>query len=159
MDRDEILEIVIDSRLARKDLLYLLDRIRRLLAKSDSSTTERVESFLKSRSDLCGLQLGHAAASLHMSARTLSRKLRNEGARFHVLLTNERRERCYEFLEQGVTCGSTLAYLMGLSDISHFYKLFKKWFGLGFSDYKRNMAKNHCNNDMNNHRQVHRSNG
>ena len=153
MDRNEILDLVKSSGLERNDLHYLLDSIRKLLARSESTTSEKVESFLRSRDDLAGLQLVNVARHLCMSSRTLSRKLRREGTGFHQLLTREREQRCYASMEQGIRCGAMLTHLLGLSDISHFYKSFRKWSGVSFSVYKRSMAGKHRKYDMNPQRQ------
>lgn len=141
MNRDEILSAIKENNLKKTDLLYLVDGVCMLLMNPDSSVSEKTRIFLRSRCELGGVNQQSVACYLHMSTRTLSRKLQKENTRFHELLDAERQRRCFSHIRQGVDCGNTLTMLLGLSDISHFYKLFKHWSGMGFADYKLKMAQ------------------
>jgi AraC-like DNA-binding protein len=66
---------------------------------------------------------------METSSRTLQRRLRNAGVRFHDLLADVRRE---EALRLVSTTRSTLAEIardLGYSDLANFLRAFRRWTG------------------------------
>ncbi len=88
-----------------------------------------------------------------MSSRTLSRKLQRENTGFHKLLDEERKRRCLQYLRCNIVCGQEITELLGLSDLSHFYRSFKQWTGHSFSEAKSILAGNNRNAGTFIHRQ------
>lgn len=70
------------------------------------------------------------AQALHMSERTLRRKLEAEGASVRELLDDLRRERAVAMLEEGGTPTDEIAYKLGFSGASAFRRAFKRWTGV-----------------------------
>jgi len=69
------------------------------------------------------------ARRLHMSSRTLARKLREEGTTFSLLLDETRRKLALQYIvNSGLTMSETSS-LVGFSDIATFYHAFKRWTG------------------------------
>ncbi len=82
-------------------------------------------------SELCNGQptLEQVAPRLHMSPRTLHRRLAEEGTNFRRILTEVRREIAARHLEEGQIAISEIAFLLGFSDPSAFHRAFKRWTG------------------------------
>ncbi|WP_323114185.1 AraC family transcriptional regulator [Pseudomonas guariconensis] len=76
------------------------------------------------------------AQALHLSQRTLQRRLQEEGTSFQTLLDDTRRELAEQYLAQpGMTLLET-AYLLGFADPSNFYRAFRRWFDVTPSEYR-----------------------
>ncbi len=152
IDRD-ILNWIGNEGLTQEDIAYLLDKLCKLGTKSGSAVTQKVVIFLKSRTQLNHVTREETANFLNMSSRTLSRKLKKEHTGFHDLLNEERKRRCLYYMRCDKVCGQEIVELLGLSDLSHFYKSFRRWTGHNFSEAKAMMAENHRNIDTIFHRQ------
>lgn len=147
MISEEFIRKIEHENLSSEDIGYLLDHLCRLGIQSRPEVAPKVVMFLKSRKTLDHVTREEVAKYLHMSSRTLSRKLKKENCGFHELLNGERKRRCRYYLSCNIVCGNELVELLGLSDISHFYKSFKMWTGYGFAEAKAMMAENNQNID------------
>jgi len=81
--------------------------------------------------DLCNGQptLQQIAPRLHMSPRTLHRRLDDEGTSFRHVLTEVRRELAARHLTERRLGVSEIAFLLGFSEPSAFHRAFKRWTG------------------------------
>lgn len=70
-----------------------------------------------------------AAAALHMSDRTLQRRLREEGSSFQQLLDDTRRELAQVYLRKPGSPLKQVAEQLGFEDPSNFYRACRRWFG------------------------------
>lgn len=77
------------------------------------------------------------ARALHLSERTLQRRLREEGTGFQQLLDDTRRELAGQYLRQPERTLLEVAYLLGFADPSNFFRAFRRWFGVTPGDYRR----------------------
>jgi AraC-like DNA-binding protein len=93
----------------------LRDRVRRWLAH------QKLERGEPSANDL--------AAALHMSERTLRRRLSLESASVRALLDEVRHERAIELLDAGKSTLDEIAYRLGFSGSNAFRRAFKRWTG------------------------------
>lgn len=139
----DVLNCLENDRLTQEDIIYLLDKLCQLGTKFKSNVSPKVVIFLKSKMRLDNVNREDAAKYLNMSARTLSRKLKKEKTGFQKLLDEERQRRCLYYLDCNIVCGQEIVELLGLSDISHFYRSFKQWTGYSFSEAKLLLAENH----------------
>ena len=80
------------------------------------------------------------AAKLHLSTRTLQRRLLEEGAGFGDLLQSVRRELAENYVKDTQLNVSEIAYLLGFSDQANFTRAFKRWFGLAPTEWRRRRA-------------------
>jgi len=69
------------------------------------------------------------ARELGMSARTLQRRITDEGATFRQLLLEARQELARQYLTQSSVEINEAAYLLGYDDPNSFYRAFKTWEG------------------------------
>jgi AraC-like DNA-binding protein len=68
------------------------------------------------------------ASAMCMTERTLSRRLQNEGTSFQDLLNDTRRKLALQYLRQPSLTLAEVAYLLGFSDQSTFFRACKRWF-------------------------------
>ncbi|MCV2353260.1 AraC family transcriptional regulator [Paucibacter sp. B2R-40] len=69
------------------------------------------------------------AAQLHMSERTLQRRLLEESTSFNKLLDETRRELAARYLNRGCITATEMSFALGFADPSNFYRACKRWFG------------------------------
>ncbi|AKU91640.1 AraC family transcriptional regulator [Vulgatibacter incomptus] len=72
---------------------------------------------------------GTVAARLHMSERTLHRRLAEEGLRFGDEVDSLRQGLAYRYLEDPRLQIAEVAFLLGYSEASAFHRAFKSWTG------------------------------
>jgi AraC-like DNA-binding protein len=80
------------------------------------------------------------ARALHMSRRTLQRKLGDEGTTYAAVLQDVRRELAESFIRDDSLTLSEITYLLGFSEVSSFSRSFKRWTGLPPTAYRRRQA-------------------
>lgn len=76
------------------------------------------------------------AEALHVSNRTLQRKLKDEGTSFMDLLQNTRLQLAQKYLRHPNRSVVETAYLLGFSEPSTFSRAFKRWTGMAPADYR-----------------------
>ncbi|MEB0079111.1 AraC family transcriptional regulator [Pseudomonas sp. CCI3.2] len=76
------------------------------------------------------------AQRLHLSQRTLQRRLQEEGTSFQTLLDDTRRELAEQYLAQPQMTLLEIAYLLGFADPSNFFRAFRRWFDATPGEYR-----------------------
>lgn len=76
------------------------------------------------------------ADALHVSNRTLQRKLKDEGTSFMDLLQDTRMQLARKYLRQRSRSVVETAYLLGFSEPSTFSRAFKRWTGVAPAEYR-----------------------
>lgn len=99
----------------------LTTRVRTLLAQSD----DRLPT------------LEEVAEALHVSTRTLKRRLQEEGRNFRALVDHVLRERAAQMLQEEGLSVSEVAFRLGYNDVSNFSRAFRRWTGQSPSDFKK----------------------
>ncbi|MGB5811715.1 MAG: AraC family transcriptional regulator ligand-binding domain-containing protein [Polyangiales bacterium] len=74
--------------------------------------------------------LKEMAKTLHMSERTLNRKLKAQGTSYQMLLDDVRQELAVWYLEQTEMPVEAIAERLGYRDTSNFSRTCKRWFGV-----------------------------
>jgi AraC family mar-sox-rob regulon transcriptional activator len=100
-----------------------------------SRTTDRVLQILL-RGDLSRLRADSVAAELGMSGTTLRRRLRADHTSYQFLLDRARQYRCEQQLQRVWLPGKCLADELGYLEVNSFYRAFRRWTGLSYSEYK-----------------------
>ncbi|MDX1735897.1 MAG: AraC family transcriptional regulator [Halioglobus sp.] len=100
-----------------------------------SRTTERVLQILM-EGDLSRLRAETVAESLGMSGTTLRRRLRADHTCYQFLLDRTRQYRCEKILREMWLPGKCLADELGYLEVNSFYRAFRRWTGLSYSEYK-----------------------
>ena len=122
-----------NPRLARVN-----DRVvTQYLAQFDKgSTAMRVRAKLIDLLSAGNVTQKDVADSLHMSLRTLQRKLSEEKTSYKELLDETRRELANQYLRQACLSVSEVTYLLGFSEPSNFARAFKRWTGRTPSEFR-----------------------
>ena len=76
------------------------------------------------------------ADDLHVSLRSLQRKLKNEETTFKALLEDTRRELAMQYLREAHRSVGEIAYLLGFSEPSNFTRSFRRWTGHSPAEFR-----------------------
>jgi AraC-like DNA-binding protein len=79
----------------------------------------------------------HVASALHVSSRTLARRLEEEGTSFKDLTEQIRKNLALRYVGQTDLAFSEVAFLLGFSQTTAFHRAFKRWTGQTPLDYRR----------------------
>ncbi|WP_075111752.1 AraC family transcriptional regulator [Noviherbaspirillum massiliense] len=77
------------------------------------------------------------AAQLHMSARTLIRKLKQHGSSYQALLDEVRKEQALWYLAHTTYSVESIAERLGYLDTSNFSRTFRRWFGVPPNTFRK----------------------
>jgi AraC-like DNA-binding protein len=102
----------------------LIERVRRLVLRSDAG----VRSFVE------------LAAAVHVSARTLRRRLASEGVSFSALLEEARRDKALLLLRSPRLSIKDVAERLGYANVANFMRAFRRWTGQTPAAYRRDRA-------------------
>lgn len=91
--------------------------------------TRRIHDFLAHRHDIGDLGMGEVADHLHMTERTLRRKLAQEQTSFQRLKDNIRREQAIHLLSQPSLSVAEISQQLGFSEPTAFTRAFRQWTG------------------------------
>ena len=124
----ELLDLPIDtanevaSRAVQEQLAGELTR----MGLSDDDLVVRVRALLSAGGTF---GLGDVAQALHVSPRTLRRRLSNHGMTFHRLVSDVRRAEAIRLLRHSVLPVEQIGAHLGYSDPGNFCRAFKRWTG------------------------------
>jgi AraC-like DNA-binding protein len=76
------------------------------------------------------------AARLHMSKRTLQRRLEESGLSFQELVDRVRAEKARALVRDGHLTMADVAFRLGFSDVSSFSRSFRRWTGVSPGRYR-----------------------
>ncbi|MDX8346942.1 AraC family transcriptional regulator ligand-binding domain-containing protein [Cognatiyoonia sp. IB215446] len=102
----------------------------------------RVRSYI-SKSGWERAQLADAARALHMTPRTLIRKLEQDGTSFQAIKDALRRDLAIAHLQTGGESIEAIAHFVGFSSAASFHKAFVRWTGNTPSTYRRKPTVSH----------------
>lgn len=111
---------------------YFDGECRRVADKlgANPSIVEQVRARLTSAMDGGDTSMEGMARKLGMSARSLQRRLADDGTRYNDLLADVRAEFAKRYLSRGTLSASEIAYLLGFTEPPAFFKAFKRWTGM-----------------------------
>jgi AraC-like DNA-binding protein len=113
------------------------------LAKINATTLgDKVRSHLIDLLPSGAFSEAAIARALHLSPRTLQRRLADEGTGFKVLLDEARRELALRFIGERRLSIKETSYLLGFSEPGNFSRAFRRWTGEAPSTYRSEPAGN-----------------
>jgi AraC-like DNA-binding protein len=140
-------ELILDRQLlaqplpqAEPELAELLDRhLAQLISALPQGPgfLDRVRSCVAQELRHGEPSLQDVAQRLHMSGRSLQRRLQQEGTTLQELLAGVRRDLAVRHLHDAQESIAEIAFLLGFSEVSTFHRAFKRWTGLTPSAYRR----------------------
>jgi AraC-like DNA-binding protein len=123
---------------ANRQLAVTLDRIltEQVAALDRSDVVSRCQARLLEQ--LCSGEVseGTMARQLHMSRRTLQRRLADADLTYSRLLDDTRRDLALRHLEDPRHSVTDVTFLLGFSQQSAFTRAFKRWTGMSPSEYR-----------------------
>ncbi len=123
-----------DPAMYRTSLQTLEVQARRI--EGEDYLLARLEQILGAAGD-AGLPLGEAARRIHLSRRTLNRRLRGLGTSYRALLEAHLRERAEALLCDPGLPVAEVAWRLGYEDASNFGRACRRWFGMGPGDWRK----------------------
>jgi AraC-like DNA-binding protein len=121
-------------------MLETIDRLARealVDAPPVSDFVGRVEAHLRDRMSNGFPRAEKIARELHMSSRTLQRRLEEAGTSFKDLLVRVRSELARRHMSEGKLSIAEVTCRLGFSDVSTFGRAFKRWTGKSPKAYRR----------------------
>jgi AraC-like DNA-binding protein len=106
-----------------------------------AKTTHRAREVIIRRLPDGEPRRNEVAGELHMSERTLQRRLEDEATSFLQLLDNTRRELAEQYLGRLHLSLAQAAYLLGFSDQTSFFRACKRWFDLSPGQYRSQLDR------------------
>jgi AraC-like DNA-binding protein len=117
---------------ANPDLLALLEpqlETERREQFTHQSSIDQIECLIRTRIAGQPPTVQEVARELHMSPRTLQRRLADEGVHFQHLLRTVRHELAKEYLRSSLELNE-IAFLLGYQEANSFHRAFHDWEGL-----------------------------
>ncbi len=102
---------------------------KRASTTTDPPLTDQVKRALGAALCSDDAQLSGVAKRLGMTARSLQRRLQDEGVSFQTLRDDTRRTLADRYLGEGLSLAE-ISFLLGFSEPSAFFRAFKRWTGL-----------------------------
>lgn len=102
--------------------------------ESPDSAAERVEALV--RLDPGDVTLGDVSERLHVSPRTLQRRLENEDTTFRAIVDDVRREYALTYLRESDLPMNEISYRLGYSESSAFFRAVRRWTGTTAQAYR-----------------------
>lgn len=137
----EISNKLMDEKLpgANPELAKAYDEasLEQLVDLQKSNLTAKVESYIISDLIGCSASKEYVASLMHMSPRTLQKKLQKEGTSFKEILEGVRRRLAITLLRDESKTVGEVAVLLGYSNTANFSRAFKKWTGSYPANYIR----------------------
>lgn len=124
-----------DPGLWRRSQLELSQRIEELGASSDQVYTQHLDSLLRSREPPLP-DLGTIASGLHISERTLTRRLKREGTNFREIRGRVLRSWAIEYLANTGDSVESIAAALGYQDAANFRRAFRSWENCSPGEYR-----------------------
>ena len=122
---EELLKILgaqLDSELeARRAALIIEEHVKRTLKRSLAGRRPSLQEV---------------AQHLHLSARTLQRRLTDAGVNFKKVVEDTRRELAHQYLRQNTVELSEAAFLLGYEDANSFFRAFHHWEGTSPGEWR-----------------------
>lgn len=87
------------------------------------------------------IQAEEIAQTLHMSGRTLQRRLEDEGTRFSTIVDAVRQKRAERLLLDPTLPLAEIAYQAGFADLATFSRAFKRWKGVPPGSWRRTQGR------------------
>jgi AraC-like DNA-binding protein len=122
-----------DERLtgSNRQLAQINDHIvvKYLAALAHDDIVNRVKSTIIENLGESGVTEASVANSLHMSARSLHRRLTLEDTSFKILLLEIRTELASQYISDATLSLTEISYMLGFSEVSSFSRAYRRWTG------------------------------
>lgn len=104
--------------------------------KNSESVTAQIRRRLREVSPEFWPDFSSLAKQMHLSPATLRRRLDREGVRYRTILDDLRRDLAIGYLGDSRWTMPDIACALGFTELSAFYRAFKKWTGIAPGQYR-----------------------
>ncbi len=111
--------------------------IQRLAQLDRDNVTGRVRAAIMDQLPSGDVSDESVADALHMTPRTLHRRLKDDGESFRTLLTAVRRDLAEQYLADSSLTLTEITFLLGFSEMSSFSRAYKNWNGISPSEARQ----------------------
>lgn len=122
-----------DPELALLSDQLLMTRLQQV----DNSITNQVRNLIHKELPNGNLSEEMVAEKLHMSSRSLQRKLNEEKTSYQSLLTEVRKELALGYIRSSQLSLNEISYLLGFNNQANFTRAFKNWFESSPTHYRQ----------------------
>lgn len=109
---------------------------------ADEKFTDRVRGAIQRKLTGRRPTIDDIAGALHVSSRTLQRRLQEEGLSFQSVLEDARHQLARHYLNNSVLELNEAAYLLGYEDSSSFVRAFRTWEGVPPARWREQRRRN-----------------
>jgi AraC-like DNA-binding protein len=132
---------VFETKLVTADpvLLPILDHHAEMLlplARAGVDVLDRTRDQIRLGLSSGAHDLGQVARALHLSRRTLQRRIEERGTSFQELVDGVRRELSARYVAERALSIGEITFLLNYSDARAFLRAFKRWFGCTPGQYR-----------------------
>lgn len=131
-------EAIITANHELQRLLLEMTHSGSVASPQEPPLSERIVNYLTANAYLGIASLEEIAANFNTSARTLQRKLQEEGVSFQQLADSVRKTIALQYLSAGNHPLKEVSYILGYNELSAFTRAFKRWTGTTPFDYQKN---------------------
>ena len=135
----------IDRKLptANKELALMHDEVlmKYLVKIKKGDLVQQIQSLIIDQLPSGKITDQMIAKELHLSERTLQRKLRDKGTSFRQVLESVRKMVAMQYIRNSGTSMTEIAFLLGFSEQSAFSRAFKKWTGKSPVQYRESIDR------------------
>jgi AraC-like DNA-binding protein len=117
----------------------LLQKIQPLKEPATDKHTlhKRIYNYLLENSYLGMVSLEDISSNFNLSARTIQRKLKEEGVNFQLITDDVRKALAINYLKAGDVPVKQISYMLGYNELSAFTRTFKRWTGVTPGGYAK----------------------
>lgn len=135
-DREEIETPIVggNPELAKATEVLVAEQLTRM---QPDTTIQKVRAILLELLPRGEARQEVVAQALHVSPRTLHRKLEEQGGSFRQLLEDSQRDLAFSYIRQEHLSLGEISFLLGFSSSSNFSRAFKRWTGMSPKEYRR----------------------
>ncbi len=112
--------------------------VQRLAQLDRDNVTGRVRGAIMEQLPSGDVSDESVAEALHMTPRTLHRRLKEDGETFRTVLKSVRQDLAEQYLADPTLTLTEITFLLGFSEMSSFSRAYKHWHGQSPSEARRN---------------------
>ena len=115
------------------------EKLEKLNALVDSTFSNKISKIIMEEMSKGEVSIEKVADRMFSTRKNIYVKLKEEGTSFSELLQNIRKELAKSYLNQRDLSITDIAYILGYSERSTFYRAFKKWYDQTPKEYRANL--------------------
>lgn len=112
----------------------ILEKIIQVL--NTTKLSETVREIIANKLPYGEPKISTISKQLNITSRTLQRRLKEENLSYLSILSNTRKGLAHNYITEKSLSVHDSAFLLGFTDVSNFYRAFKRWFGCTPGEYR-----------------------